>query len=181
MNWKRYRGYRVDFNSFWLQTFCILCGLAFFLRTVYYFMFTNHADLSTAAIIFSMILPLLVTGAVLVVLKFLRLNVPNVVGILGALLCLLLMCGSFFTGDVLRIILAVVVYGGGGALLFATVYGFVPTRQFVMILFGIVLAVRILFYAPGMNLLAWILEVSELSIILSLVLLPATMRPVKLK
>lgn len=181
MNWKRYRGYRMDFNSFWLQTFCILCGLSFFLRTVYYFMFTNPADLSTAAIIFSMILPLLTVGAVLVVLKFLRLNVPNILGILGAVLCLLLMCGNFFTGDVLRIILSILLYGGGGALLFATVYGFVPTRQFVMILFGLIFAVRVLFYAPGMDLLAWILEASELSVLLSLVLLPATMRPVKRK
>ena len=181
MTWKRYRSYRMQFDSFWLQAYCILCGLSFFFRTVYYFMFINPADLSLGAILFSMILPLLVTGGILVVLKFFRLDVPNVLGILGAASCLLLMCGNFFTGDVLRIVLSVLVYLGGGALLIGTVFGFVPTRQFVMILFGVVLVLRFLLYAPGFRVVSWFLEISELTMIMSLFLLPATMKPIRRK
>ena len=179
MNWKRYRHYRIDFNGFWLQVYCILCGLSFFLRTVYYFMFTNPADVSVGRILFSMILPLLSMGAILVILKFLRLDKPDLLGIMGAVLSLLLLIASFFTGDVLRILLSLVIYGGGGALLLGTVCGYVPTRQFAMILFGVASAARVLFYAPGLDLLAWIIEASELCTVLSLLILPAIMRPLR--
>lgn len=171
----------MDFSGQWVNAFSILCGLSFFLRVEYYFMFVNPTLCSTAEVIFSMILPMLLCVAALVVLKFIRLNAPGVIGIIGAAMCLCLMIGTFFSGNVLRIILAVVFYLAAGGLLVLTVGGFVPTRQFSVIAFSLILLVRILFFRPAFGLLPIVLEVSNVSMLVSVLILPATMLPGKMR
>ena len=155
MEMKRYRRFRMDFGGFWLNAHCILCGFAFFLRIAYYFMFVNPTLCSSSEVIFSMILPLLLCGASMVVLKYFKLNAPGTEAIIGALMCICLLIG--------------------------TLGGYVPTRQFVLLLLGLIFALRVLFFRPGWSLLGWILELSDLSILASLIALPLSMNPVQRK
>lgn len=178
---KQYRRYRMDFSGQWLNAFCILCGLSFFLRVEYYFMFVNPTLCSGAEVVFSMILPMLLCVSALVVLKFARLNAPGVMGMIAAAMCLCLMIGTFFSGSVLRIILAVVFYLTAGGLLIITVGGFVPTRQFSVISFCLILLVRILFFRPVFGLIPIVLELSELTMLISVLILPLTMVPGKMR
>ena len=178
---KLYRRYRMDYQGRWLNPFCILCGLAFFLRVAYYFMFMNPTQCGMGEILFSMILPLLTTAAAMVVLKYFKLNAPGIVGIIGAFMCLSLLVGTFFAGGALRIILGILLYGTAAVLLIGTVGGYVPTRQFVLLLLSLCFLIRILFFRPGFTLLGWVLELSDLTMLLSLILLPVTMVPVKSK
>ena len=178
---KQYRRYRMDFTGQWLNAFCILCGLSFFLRVEYYFMFVNPTLCSGAEVIFSMILPMLLCVAALVVLEFVRLDAAGVVGIIGAAMCLCLMVGTFLSGSVLRIFLAVILYLAAGGLLILTVGGFVPTRQFSVISFGVILLGRLLFFRPSFGLLPIVLELSELSMLIAVMILPATMIPSKMR
>ena len=144
-------------------------------------MFKNPADCSGGELVFSMILPLLLCAAVLVMLRFFRINAPVVLGAFGAALCLLLMIGTFFTGGTLRILLAVIFYLLAAALLAGTAAGFVPTRQFSVILLCAIFLVRILFFRPGLDLFAWTKEVSDLAILVAVILLPGTLRPLRKK
>ena len=171
----------MDFAGHWLNAFCILCGLSFFLRVEYYFMFVNPTLCSTSEVIFSMILPLLLTAAAMVVLKFIRWNAPGAVVLIGAAMCLSLMIGTFFTGTWFRILLAVIFYLGAGSLLVMTVWGYVPTRQFSVIALLVILLFRILFFGPEWKLLPIVLELSELTMLAAVSILPLSMIPVKLK
>ena len=181
MKMKQYHRYRMDFGGKWLHAYCLLCGLSFFFRVAYYFMLVNPAQCPASEIIFCMILPLLLTAASMVVLKYFKLNAPGVMGIIGVLVCLSLLIGSFFSGSVLRILLALVLYVGAGGLLFLTVLGFVPTNQFSVLSFGLIFLIRILLFRPGFSIADWVREISELTMLLSLILLPLTMVPGKKK
>lgn len=181
MEMKRYRRFRMDFGSIWLNTHCILCGFAFFLRIAYYFMFVNPTLCPTSEVIFSMILPLLLCGASMVVLKYFKLNAPGTVAIIDALKCICLLIGTFFGGSVIQIILGVILYLAAAVLLIGTVGGYVPTRQFVVILFFLIFVLRILFFRPGFSLLGWILELSDLSMLASLIVVTFGMTPVQRK
>ena len=175
MEMKQYRRYRIDFSGNWLHFYCILCGFSFFLRIAYYFMLVNPTQCGLTEVLFSMILPLLLCGAAMVVLKYFRLNAPGLMGIIGALMCLCLMIGTFFTGSALRIVLGIVLYGASAALLLATVGGYVPTRQFSVLGFCLIFGLRILLFRPGFTVLGWVLELSDLSMLASLVILLMTM------
>lgn len=181
MKMKQYHRYRMDFGGKWLHAYCLLCGLSFFLRVAYYFMLINPAECPTSEVIFCMILPLLLTAASMVVLKYFKLNAPGIMGIIGTLMCLSLLVGTFFGGSVIRILLAFVLYLGAGALLFLTVLGFVPTHQFAVLAFFLILLIRVLFFRPGFSISGWVLEASELTMLVSLILLPVTMIPGKKK
>ena len=181
MEMKQYKQYRMDFGGKILNFFCILCGLSFFFRVTYYFMLINPVECPVLEVLFSMILPLLLCAAAMVVLKYFKLNAPGTVGIIGAAMCLCLMSGTFFSGSVLRIILAVVFYLAAGSLLLMTVGGYVPTRQFSVIAFCLILLTRVLFFIPGFDIRRWVLEISDLTMLFALVLLPVTMNPAKIK
>ena len=144
-------------------------------------MFMNPTLCSGAEVIFSMILPMLLCVAALVVLKFVRLNAPGVVGIIGAAMCLCLMIGTFFSGSALRVVLALVLYLAAGGLLIMTVGGLVPTRQFSVLAFGLIRLGRLLFFRPSFGLLPIVLELSELSMLVAVMILPATMIPGKIR
>ena len=175
MAMKQYRRYRMDFSGYLLHIYCILCGLSLFLRVAYYFMLVNPKLCGTTEVLLSMILPLLLCGAAMVVLKYFKFNAPGVMGIIGALMCICLMIGTFFSGNTLRIVLAIVLYVGSAALLIGTVGGYVPTRQFSVILFCIILALRIFVFRPAFSVLGWVLELSDLAMLVSLLILPLTM------
>lgn len=181
MHLTQYRRYKMNFSGSVCNAFCVICGLSLFLRIAYYFMFTNPADCGMAELIFSMVLPLFFMALILIILKFARLNAPGLLAILGCCVCLLLMTGSFLAGGTLRIVLSVLAYLFGSVLLLGTVLGYVPTRLFSVVWFGLIFLVRLFFFMPSAGVLAWLPAASDLCMIAALTVLPLTMDPKKPK
>ena len=90
MEFKQYLRYQIDFNGKWAQPAALLMGLAFFLRLVYYLCLVSLHDCGFGEILFSMLLPLLLTCGYIVLLRVVKLNAPGIYGMIGAALCLLL-------------------------------------------------------------------------------------------
>jgi hypothetical protein len=181
MKLKQYVRYQMNFRGRWLMPAKVLMGLSFFLRIVYYFGLTTFADHSFGEVLFFMILPLLICGAFIVTMSSLKLNAPPAYGIIGGLMCLLLVIWSFFCGDTLRTVLAVLVYLASGAILVLTSMGYLPGKLLSSLLFAVPLACRILFYREGIALFDWCLEISVLTMLASLFCLTRCFKPLKRK
>ena len=182
MNFKQYTRYQIDFRGKWVMPSALLMGLSFFFRIVYYFGLTNFAACGFGEIVFCMALPILVCGIYIVMLSALKWNAPGVYGILGAILCLLLLIWSFSTGDVLRIVLSVIVYLSAGVVLIATVGGYLPGRLLSSALFFVPLVCRFFFYDLGiLGIFDYFLEASVLFMLASLFALTRSLKEAKHK
>ena len=181
MKLKQYIRYQMNFRGKWLMPSKVLMGLSFFLRIVYYFGLTSFADHSFGEVLFWMVLPLLACGAYIVVMSSMKLNAPGIYGILGAVMCGLLLIWSFSTGDALRTVLSVLVYLAAGAVLVLTSMGLLPGKLLSSILFAAPIACRLLFYRGGLGLFDWFLEVSVLAMLASLLCLTRCFKPLKRK
>jgi hypothetical protein len=159
----------------------VLMGLSFFLRVVYYFGLTTFADHTFGEVLFFMILPLLTCGAYIVVMSSMKLNAPPVYGIIGAVMCLLLVIWSFSCGDALRTVLSVLIYLVAGAVLVLTSLGFLPGKLLSSVLVAVPLVCRVLFYRNGIALFDWCLEISVLTMLASLFCLTRCFKPLKRK
>lgn len=88
----------------------VLMGLAFYLQIVYYFGFTRLEQLGIGKMFLMLILPSLLSLAFVVLMRGIRFNNPTVYGAMSMAYCLILMFQSFFSGSVLRIVLACIIY-----------------------------------------------------------------------
>lgn len=181
MKLKQYIRYQMNFRGRWLMPAKVLMGLSFFLRIVYYFGLTTFADHTFGEVLFFMILPLLTCGAYIVVMSSMKLNAPPVYGIIGAVMCLLLVIWSFSCGDAVRTVLSVLIYLVAGAVLVLTSLGFLPGKLLSSVLFAVPLACRLLFYRNGIALFDWCLEISVLTMLASLFCLTRCFKPLKRK
>lgn len=101
---------RLDLDGSSAQITASLMGIAFFLRIAYYLGFTRPEALGVGNLLVFLILPMLLEGGLMVLLRGVRLNAPGLYGILGAVYCVLLIIQSFQYGSVLRTVLAVAAY-----------------------------------------------------------------------
>ena len=159
----------MDFNGRWTHASAALMGVSFFARMVYYFGVRNIIDCGVLEIIISMILPLLLTGAFLVLISTVKHNVPALYALIGCCLCGLLLIEGLFTGNILRIILSILFYAAAGALLLITTAGYLPGKLPCSVVLAIIPVGRFLFFGLGkLHILAWILEISVLLMLFSL-------------
>ena len=173
MKLKQYTRYQMDFQSNWTSSCGILMGFSFFVRLIYYFGLTNIYDMGIVEILFTMILGTALCLGYLITLSVMRLNAPGIYGILGAIHCLLLIFGSFITGDVLRIVLAVLWYALAAGILLMTVGGYLPGRLLAMLMFAVPTLVRVFFYDLGrLSILQWVREFGILLALIGLACLP---------
>lgn len=180
MKFQQYDRYIVDFGSKWITRCSALMGISLFVRVVYFFGLVNLMQMDAFHVIFDMILTMGLSVAFLVFSAALRKNVPGLYAIMGAGFCLLLLISSFFTGDALRIVLAVLGYILAGGVLVITVAGYLPGKLLSSVLFVLPVAVRILFYGFGkIGLFQWVLELSVLLIMASLFCLTRALIPLK--
>ncbi len=149
MNLKQYMRYQMDFSGKWAPASAALTGASFFLRILYYFVFTDITTRSAVEIVFAIILPLLLFAGYFVLLGVLKWNAPGIYGILGCALCLFLVISGFFSGSILRILLGIIFYLIIGVGLLATVGGYLPGRLPVTLIILSVLTVRIFFFLSG--------------------------------
>ena len=92
-----------------------LMGASFFLRCAYYFGFTRPESAGAWNLLVFLILPMLLEAAVMVMIRGMKMDLPSVYGIMGAVYCGLLILQSFQVGGFLRIVLAIlgfVICGG---------------------------------------------------------------------
>lgn len=142
MNFKQYFQYRIQFDAKWSTAAGIFAGISFFLRAVYYFAIADLSAVSVPGIIFKCIIPLLIACGYLILLKCLRYNAPGLFGILGCLMCMVIIVGNFTSGDILRVLVSIIWYFVVGALFLGTTSGFLPDKVFSVITLLISIIVR---------------------------------------
>ncbi len=168
---KRYHRYQIDYQgkAIWLSGICI--ALSVFLQAVYDLFLQGIGTVGVLAQIFNLWLPLILSMGYLVLLRIIKWNAPGTLALIGAAFCLLLMLQLFTCGAVLRIILGILGYLVGGALLIFCAGGFLPGRLVASLVFLVILVLRLLLFRSATG-LDWIAEISDLSVIAGLMFLP---------
>ena len=123
--------YHIDVDSKGATACTALMGLAFFLRALYYFGLTRTETVPFGELLLMMVLPMVLEGAFMVFLRGLRLDLPLLYGVLGALACVLLLIQGCQDVGVLRMVLVIVAYVLLGALLVCTSLGLL-TKQIAL-------------------------------------------------
>ena len=142
----------------WGERAAAWMGLSFFLRMVYYFGFMNMNDIPGFEIVFSVVLPLIISVTFILVLKLPKFSHP----IAAAALAMAFAVNYFFAermnfGGVVTGILVLAMAG----LILAAVLGYIPERKWLLWAGMAVLGVRILF----VDLFGYVLPLSELKLI----------------
>lgn len=180
MNLKRYNRYQIDLTGKWANASLVCMGTSVFLLMLRYFGLTNLADLGFGSVLFLVVLPLMLGIGQLVILRLLRWDAPGIHAILAAVLCLLLMVGTFFTGSPLRILLGILWYGLSAVTILACAGGYLPGRLPAALMLWIAGFVRLAAFDLGaLRLTGWIGELSVLLALSAYACLIMAMQPVK--
>ncbi len=129
MNLKQLVRYKIDFSHKCAVISGGLMGISVFLQVLYFTLVKPMPDCGSAELTLFLWFPLVLEAAWIVLLRGVRFNAPGVLGIVGAIACLLLITQSFFGGSVPLAILSVVLYLLAGAVLLAVSGGFLPYRS----------------------------------------------------
>ena len=149
---------RLNARGIWGERAAAWMGLSFFLRMVYYFGLKNLNDVPGFEIAFSVVLPLIISVAYILVLKLPKLTHPMA----AAGLAVAFAVNYFFTeqmnfGGVLCAILVLAMAG----MILAAILGYIPERKWLLWTGMAVLAFRVLF----VDLFGYLLPLSELKLI----------------
>lgn len=118
-------------------------GGAFFLRVAYYFGFTRPESAGFWNLLIFLILPALLECGYMVMVRGLRLDLPGVYGIMGAIYFILMLLQSFQVGSVLRIILSIPAYLCCAAAIVGTGWGML-SKSLVNAVLVLTFVVRVL-------------------------------------
>jgi len=163
----------MDMAGKWVNASGICFGVSVFCCAVYYFGLVNLADIGFGEILFSMLLPLIVGIAFVVLLRCVKLNAAGLYAILGTAVCLLVMIQSFSCGNFLRMFLSIIWYAAAAAVLMFTALGALRYGTLAAAMFALALVVRILAYGLGrLSLTDWVQEISVLSFLAGVMVLP---------
>ncbi len=164
MQLRQYTRYQVDFSSKWTASFGVLMGLSFFLRIVHYFGLTSLRDVGIIELLTSGLIGIFLCGGTVVCLNVLHRNAPGLYGIVGALQCLLVFVVTCTTGNLGRIILALIWYALTTLILLITVGGYLPGKLLAVLMFGVSVVIRLLFFDLGhLGIISWVKELAVLS------------------
>ena len=168
--------YRMDPDGKYHLATTALMGLSFFLRVAYYFGFTRLEQTGGFELAMLMIVPMVLEIGFMVMIRGLKLNLPGIYGIMGAVFCAVLIVQSFCVGGVLRIVLSFIAYLVCGAALVGVGWGLLSKSLGVCVL-GLTFVVRLLAfdlkYLLKLRLFVFMRESSRLCVILSLAFLCA--------
>lgn len=161
----------------WAKASALLMAASLFLRAVFYFGFTNFADISFLEVVFSALFPLILSSAYVVLLYGLHRNAPGTYGLIAAAFCLLLIIWSFFTGSFIRIILAAAWYGIAAGVVLFSAGGTLQNKSLCVAVFAIPIAVRFFVFDLGrLGIFESVGEASVLFLLASLACLPMTLK-----
>ena len=133
-------------------------GLSFYLRMVYYFGLMNLKDVPVFEIIFSVVLPLAISVAFILMLKLQKLNHPVATASLAVAFAV-----NYFLAENMSfggVVSGILVLGMAG-LIMAAVLGYVPERKWLLLAGVAAIGFRILF----VDLFGYLLPLSQLKLI----------------
>lgn len=148
---KQLAKYKVNFESKWILLSVALAGFACFFQAVYFFVLNKPQDATSTQLAFFLIIPMVLELAWVIMLHSVKKNAPGIYGILGSLLCVMLLVQSCIAGGTWNIVVAALGYVlACGALVMIT-GGFFPYKYIGLAYFGILLVVRMCMAGmPGM-------------------------------
>ena len=168
--------YRMDPEGKWHLGATAMMGVAFFLQAAYYFGFTRPENTGGVEMAMFLILPMVLELAFMVMIRGVKLNLPGVYGIMGAVFCAVLAVQGIMIGGVLRIILSIIGYLICGAALVGVGWGLLSKSLGVTALL-LTFTVRLLAFdlklLTGLRLVAFMREAAGLCVILALAFLCA--------
>lgn len=151
----------LELEGKWSHRAAAWMGLAFFLRMVYYFGFKNLTDIPGGEVFLSVVLPLVISVAFILVLKLPKLPMLNY-PITVASLSLAVAVNYFFAermnfGGVLSGLLILLVAG----MILAAVLGYIPERKWLLWAAMAALGLRVLF----VDLFGYILPLTKIDLV----------------
>ena len=178
MQLKKYTRYQVDFSSKWTAAFGVLMGLSFFLRIVFYFGLTSLRDVGIIELLTSALVGIFLCGGTVVCLNVLHRNAPGLYGIVGAVQCLLVFVVTCTTGNLGRIILALIWYTLTAVILLITVSGYLPGKLLAALMLIVSVVVRLFFFDLGhLGIISWVKELAVLSSLSSIACFAMGLKP----
>lgn len=174
---RQYKRIELDFSGKWIKASVSCMAASLFFRFVYYFGFLNLADCGFGEVLFSVLLPLLLSIGFVVLVHFLHWNAPGTYGIIGAVFCLLMIIWSFSTGSFLRIVLSAAWYAIAAGVLLACTGGSLQSRGLCVMKFGAPIIVRFFLFDIGrLGIMQWALEGSVLCLLAAFMCVPMTLK-----
>ena len=133
-------------------------GLSFFLRMAHYFAFVNLNDVPGLEMVFSVILPLIISVAFVVMLKLPKLSTPIAAGALAVVFA-----GNYFLAEQMNLggILSGLLVLAMACMILAAALGYIPEQKWLQWAGMAALAFRVLF----VDLIGYILPLSQWQII----------------
>lgn len=176
---KQYHQYQMDFSCKWIGSSAFCMGLSLFLSALFYLGYCNMQDVSVWELIVCLWLPLILGITYLVLLRILRWNAPGVYAMIGAAVCLVLILQSLTAGSAGRIVLGIPIYLLCGVVLLIVMGGFFPAKLPAMLMFGIAIAIRVVFFdLAGLSVSEWVAEGAALACLASLLFLPMGLKEI---
>ncbi|MBE6924006.1 MAG: hypothetical protein E7466_02035 [Ruminococcaceae bacterium] len=174
LNFKRYR---MDLDGKSLNVGLAALGLSFFLRALYYFGCVRIENVGFMELLLWMILPMLLEGALIVLLRVLRLDAPGLYAILAAAFGLVLMLQLIGYGSVLRLVLGILTYLSCGVLILGVAGGFL-SKQIAVAAYLVTALVRFFCFEMvqfvfQLRVIAFVKEITGLLVVIGLMYLAA--------
>lgn len=156
----------IIFKNKWLSTSAVPAGVAFFFLIFYYLGTKNILDIGFGELLFCFILPVVLLGAYIVMLRVMNNNSTPSYGLLGTLFCLYLLAYAFSYESALRMVAAIIWYVFAGVVCIGTTMGYIKSNSLFVICFFAPAAIRFLFVDIGLllsgSLLLLIPEISAI-------------------
>lgn len=137
--------YNINFKGGAVKASGLFGGISFLLLAMYYFGLTNLKDCSGGEIFLSMILPMLLLAAYIVLLAGMRLRITPVYGILGTAYCVFMIFRAVSYSSKLNIVLAILWYMLAAVVYLGTTVGYIPTRSLMAVALIGPAVIRLLF------------------------------------
>lgn len=171
---KRIR-YRMDQTGRSIQAAMSLMGLSFFLRVVYYFGCVRIETVGFWELLSWLILPMLLEGAFIVLLRILKWDTPRLYALMAAVFGVVLIFQSFGYGSVLRTVFSILAYLACTVLALGVAEGYL-SKQIAATAFLVTALARLLIfelvpYVFHLRIIAFIRDVSGLVVLLALMCL----------
>lgn len=139
---KQLARYKIQFDSKAIIASVALMGVSIFLQAIYFFVLQDITQVPSGELTLFFILPVVLELGWIILLHSVKLNAAGVYGILGSVICLLLMVQLYFVGGVLQMVLGTIAYLLGCGLLLMITGGFFPYKYFGMVWFALMALIR---------------------------------------
>lgn len=145
--------YVIRFKSNAVAPSALMSGLSFLLLMTYYFGAVDFGLLDGMEAIFCMVLPLMISAAFMIMLRGMHYPAVPAYGVMGSILCLVMIIRACLFGDTVNIVLAFVWYIPTILICLGTTFSFLANKYLMAGAFLIAAVFRIVFIDIFGNLL----------------------------